>query len=345
VPVSEVPEGGGQGQQPQSWASPGNGGGLQDRVPQPQPQPPFAAPQYQQYQQPYGQQPGPQQWAMPQAPASAKSRTSGVRAAIIAGAGVVVIAAVVATVVFATKSTGSAPGALVVTPSSAAATNVAGTPSATAAAAAAPCSQVTSLVNEPVGYQVCGTAARNVGVPTFNAIAADKTYTVTIKTNRGDVVFTADGDAAPYTVYSFVYLVQKQYFDNTPCHRLTTTGIYVLQCGDPTGSGTGGPGYVFQDENLASLGTPGSGGSDGSVTYKAGTVAMANSGPDTNGSQFFLVYKDSPIAPDYTPFGTITEGLGVLQQIAAAGTNDANSTGDGAPLESVEIESVTVSGA
>lgn len=159
------------------------------------------------------------------------------------------------------------------------------------------------------------------------------------KTNRGDIEFTADGKAAPYTVYSFVYLVNKQYFTTTPCHRLTTAGIYVLQCGDPSGTGSGGPGYQFQDENLASLGTP---DATGAVTYKAGTVAMANAGPGTNGSQFFLVYKDSPIPPAYTPFGTITEGLDVLQQIAQAGTDDSNSAGDGVPKESVQIESVTV---
>ena len=267
--------------------------------------------------------------------------------AIIAAVGIVVVAAVVGAVVFATASTGSSPRALVVTPSTSAATNAAGTAPATTSTTTttvgtpSSCSPASSLSDEPVGYQVCGTAARNVGVPTFNAAVADKTYTVTIKTNRGNVVFTAHGDAAPYTVFSFVYLVQKQYFDNTPCHRLTTTGIFVLQCGDPSGTGTGGPGYAFQDENLAALGTPSA--SAGTVVYKAGTVAMANAGPDTNGSQFFLVYRDSPITPNYTPFGTITAGLGLLQQIAAAGTNNANSTGDGAPLESVQIQSVTVS--
>ncbi|WP_084316785.1 peptidylprolyl isomerase [Actinospica robiniae] len=212
-------------------------------------------------------------------------------------------------------------------------------PPVSASRAPAPCVAAASITAEPTGYEACGTAARNVGIPDYDAAAAKRAYTITIKTNRGDIEFTADGKAAPYTVYSFVYLVNKQYFTTTPCHRLTTAGIYVLQCGDPSGTGSGGPGYQFQDENLASLGTP---DATGAVTYKAGTVAMANAGPGTNGSQFFLVYKDSPIPPAYTPFGTITEGLDVLQQIAQAGTDDSNSAGDGVPKESVQIESVTV---
>jgi peptidyl-prolyl cis-trans isomerase B (cyclophilin B) len=209
---------------------------------------------------------------------------------------------------------------------------------ATAAATAAQCTAATSTTDEPVGYHACGAAARNVGVPTYNAADAQKTYTVTLQTNRGNIVFTADGKGAPYTVYSFVYLAEKDYFNETKCHRLVTAGIYVLQCGDPTGTGSGGPGYAFQDENLASLGTPNAAG----VTYKAGSVAMANAGPDTNGSQFFLVYKDSPLQPDYTPFGTITQGLDIIEQVAAAGSNNANGTGDGAPNDPVEIEKVTV---
>ena len=209
---------------------------------------------------------------------------------------------------------------------------------ATPAAAAAQCTPAASITSEQVGYRACGVAARNVGVPVYNAAAAKRTYTVTLATSRGTIAFTANGAAAPYTVYSFVYLAEHGYFNQTKCHRLTTAGIFVLQCGDPTGTGSGGPGYEFQDENLGSLGTP----ANGQVTYPAGTVAMANAGPGTNGSQFFLVYKDSPLAPDYTPFGNITLGLSLLQQIAAAGTNNANGPGDGAPKEPVEIERVTI---
>jgi peptidyl-prolyl cis-trans isomerase B (cyclophilin B) len=211
-------------------------------------------------------------------------------------------------------------------------TTAASTASATASATA----------SNPLAYEASGTSAvKGITVPTFNAAEAEKTYTVTIQTNVGDVVFTADGKAAPYTVYSFVYLAEKSYFNNTKCHRLTTSGIYVLQCGDPTGTGSGGPGYTIPDENLASLGTA---GSSGTVTYKAGTIAMANTGAaHSGGSQFFLVYKDSPLAPSYTPFGTITKGLDVLQSIASKGSNNANSTGDGAPKEAVESQKVTIS--
>jgi peptidyl-prolyl cis-trans isomerase B (cyclophilin B) len=106
----------------------------------------------------------------------------------------------------------------------------------------------------------------------------------------------------------------------------------VLQCGDPTGTGSGGPGYAYGTENLKG------------ATYLAGTVAMANSGTaDSNGSQFFLVYKDTPLPPNYTPFGTITSGLSVLQAIAAKGDDNSNPAGGGHPNESVQIESVTIS--
>lgn len=128
-------------------------------------------------------------------------------------------------------------------------------------------------------------------------ITIDKTaeYTMSLKTNVGDIAIAMDAAKTPSTVNSFKSLADKKYFDNTKCHRLTTQGIYVLQCGDPKGDGTGGPGYTIPDENLKSLGKP---AADGAVTYKAGTVAMANTGqPHTGGSQFFLVYKDTKLPP------------------------------------------------
>ena len=121
-----------------------------------------------------------------------------------------------------------------------------------------------------------------------------------------------------------------KYFDDTPCHRLTTAGISVLQCGDPTGTGRGGPGYTFADENLEG------------ASYPRGTVAMANGGPDTNGSQFFLVYADTQLPPSYTPFGTITKGLDVLEQVAEAGSDDSSGTGDGKPKLTVQITTAKV---
>ncbi|HET7309898.1 MAG TPA: peptidylprolyl isomerase [Mycobacteriales bacterium] len=155
---------------------------------------------------------------------------------------------------------------------------------------------------------------------------APTTYTATIKTNCGTITVAMDGKAAPHTVNSFVFLAGKHYFDNTKCHRLTTSGIYVLQCGDPTGTGTGGPGYQFRDENLKG------------ATYPAGTVAMANAGPGTNGSQFFFVYADTQLSPNYTPFGKVTSGLDILKAIAAKGSNPP---GDGAPNQPVVITSFT----
>ena len=125
-------------------------------------------------------------------------------------------------------------------------------------------------------------------------------------------------------------LARAGWFESSPCHRLTTAGIRVLQCGDPTGTGSGGPGYVFADEAL-----------DG-ATYPRGTVAMANRGPGTNGSQFFLVYADSELPPDYTPFGRITQGLDVLERVAAGGSDDSNGPGDGAPKTAVLITRATV---
>jgi peptidyl-prolyl cis-trans isomerase B (cyclophilin B) len=160
---------------------------------------------------------------------------------------------------------------------------------------------------------------------------ARQAYTATVVTNCGTIVVNLDGKNAPHTVNSFAFLAGKHYFDNTPCHRLTTSGIFVLQCGDPTGSGSGGPGYTIPDENLKG------------ATYPAGTVAMANTGqPHTGGSQFFFVYADTPLPPQYTPFGHVTTGLDVLQAIAKAGSDDSNGSGDGAPKQAVTIESFTV---
>ncbi|HSR24834.1 MAG TPA: peptidylprolyl isomerase, partial [Candidatus Eisenbacteria bacterium] len=105
-------------------------------------------------------------------------------------------------------------------------------------------------------------------------------YTAVLATSCGNVTLALAASQAPHTVNSFVFLAGQRYFDHSPCHRLTTAGIFVLQCGDPTGTGTGGPGYTIPDENLAG------------ATYPAGTVAMANTGrPHTGGSQFFLVYR------------------------------------------------------
>lgn len=187
-------------------------------------------------------------------------------------------------------------------------------------------------------------AAGNPGTQQWKkapAMAIDKggKYTFTLSTTCGTIPISLDAAKAPQTVNSFKFLADKGFFDHTKCHRLTTAGIYVLQCGDPTASGSGGPGYSLPDENLTAFGKA---DANGSVTYPAGTVAMANSGPNTGGSQFFLVYKDSPLQPNYTPFGTMSaDGMKVLTKIAGAGENSGGQ-GDGAPNATVVINKATV---
>lgn len=164
-------------------------------------------------------------------------------------------------------------------------------------------------------------------------------YTMSLATSQGDISIAMDAKKTPHTVNSFKSLTDKGYFDRTKCHRLVTQGIYVLQCGDPKGDGTGGPGYTIADENLTALGKA---GADGSVTYPAGTVAMANTGqPHTGGSQFFLVYKDTKLPPSYTPFGTMdADGLKAVKAVAEAGV--AGGQGDGAPKKTVTVKKGTV---
>lgn len=155
---------------------------------------------------------------------------------------------------------------------------------------------------------------------------------ITLATNCGDIVIDVLADAAPRTSASAQFLAGEGFYDATSCHRLTTEGIFVLQCGDPAGNGAGGPGYSLPDENL-----PGSEG----VNYPAGTVAMANAGPGTAGSQFFLVYEDTTLPPGYTVWGNVTQGLDIVQAIAQAGV--AGGATDGAPAQPVFIEKATFS--
>ncbi|MFE9174053.1 peptidylprolyl isomerase [Streptomyces kebangsaanensis] len=169
------------------------------------------------------------------------------------------------------------------------------------------------------------------------AVTIDKSakYTMKLDTTCGGIDIALKAAAAPHTVNSFGFLAEKGFFDHTKCHRLTAGGIFVLQCGDPTGTGSGGPGYTIPDENLEDKSLKGN-------VYPAGTVAMANTGqPHTGGSQFFLVYQDSQLPPSYTPFGTVSEaGMKVLKKIADAGENTG--AGDGAPNATVVINKATV---
>ena len=180
------------------------------------------------------------------------------------------------------------------------------------------------------GYKAAIPADRFKGIPVFNAAQAAQPFLVRFVTTQGAITVRMNTAKAPCTTFSFRFLATRGYFNQTHCHRLTTQNIYVLQCGDPTGTGSGGPGYEFNDENLAG------------ATYPAGTVAMANAGPDTNGSQFFFTWKNTTLSPDYTPFGTVVSGMDVLQKIAAAGDDQQNGPGDGYPNKFTEFAYVQV---
>ena len=158
--------------------------------------------------------------------------------------------------------------------------------------------------------------------------------------DRGRIGLQLANNESPCTVSSFVTLAQGAYFDNTECHRLTTSeSLGVLQCGDPKGDGTGGPGYQFANEYPTDQYQPNDPKLREPVLYPRGTLAMANAGPGTNGSQFFMVYKDSELPPQYTVFGTIqADGLAVLDKIAKAGVNGGGE--DGAPASEVIITSI-----
>lgn len=182
-------------------------------------------------------------------------------------------------------------------------------------------------VEDPMG------AAKEATLPPERATETGDVAT-TIATSIGDLKVTLHADRAPCTVNSFLSLAEQGYFDQTSCHRLTTpaAGIAVLQCGDPSASGSGGPGYSFADEL------------HGDESYKTGVLAMANAGPDTNGSQFFLVYDDSTALddmPNYTIFGTIDEAsIPLIATAADQGTVDGGV--DGEPKVPVTITGVTV---
>jgi peptidyl-prolyl cis-trans isomerase B (cyclophilin B) len=167
--------------------------------------------------------------------------------------------------------------------------------------------------------------------PPDKELAKDTTWVATMKTNCGPITLELDGAAAPQTVSSFLFLANKGFYDDVPCHRLVTTGIFVLQCGDPTGSGSGGPGYGYGIENAPEDGK-----------YPRGTLAMARtSDPQSNGSQFFMVYKETDLPTDgggYSIFGKVTQGLDILEAIAKEGV-----AADGiAPVQPVSILSLSV---
>ncbi|KXF49897.1 cyclophilin [Rhodococcus sp. SC4] len=188
-------------------------------------------------------------------------------------------------------------------------------------------------------------AVKDVTPPPTSGVSTEGTVPVDLQTSAGPIGLVLDRAEAPCTVNSFTSLAQQGYFDDTPCHRLTTElGLQVLQCGDPSGKGTGGPGYGFTTEYPETAFAPNDPALANPVVYPRGTVAMANSGtPGSNGSQFFLVYADSVLPPNYTVFGSISEeGLATVEKIAADGDDGSMSAGGGKPNTPVQIETATV---
>ena len=187
-------------------------------------------------------------------------------------------------------------------------------------------------------YTEAGEPSREISAPGTEDIPTTGTVNVTLNTNQGPIGMELDRSVAPCTVNAIEHFAAEGYYDDTVCHRLTTSGIHVLQCGDPSGTGAGGPGFQFANEYPTDeLEGP----ATSPVIYPRGSIAMANAGADTNGSQFFLNYQDSPLAPDYTYFGQISEeGLATLDQIAEAGVEGG--AADGAPAEEVRIETAAL---
>jgi len=213
-------------------------------------------------------------------------------------------------------------------------------PKATASASA---TSSAAALAEPAHH--CTYTNNGSGKPSLPTATPDysASYTATINTNLGKIGISLLNSKATCAVNSFAHLAATNFFNNTQCWRVSnSSGLYLLQCGDPTATaksklscssstlGSGGPGYQFADENLTG------------ATYPAGTVAMANGGANTNGSQFFLVFKNTTLPASYPPFGKITSGLDILQNVAKAGTSCTIQAGGGVPKEKVIINSVTV---
>ena len=167
--------------------------------------------------------------------------------------------------------------------------------------------------------------AKQWNSPPEMIIDTERSYAATVRTNRGDITVRLFADEAPATVNNFVFLAREGFYDGVIFHRVIEG--FMVQGGDPTGTGTGGPGYRFPDE----LGAAQSRG------YRMGTLAMANAGPDTNGSQFFITHQDVGLPPQYSVFGKATDGLEVVDDIATTDTD-----GSDRPVEEVVISTVEI---
>ncbi len=244
------------------------------------------------------------------------------RTALTAGGAVVGVLVIVLAAVALTRRDAADPGAALTTTPGA---------SASASASASGAAPVASPCPSPTVKPPASPASFKDVPP--KSLAEGKSWKLTRATTCGTVTMQLDGAKAPQATASAIFLAQKNFWAGTPCHRLTTQGIYVLQCGDPTGKGSGGPGYTFGPvENAPKDGT-----------YPAGTLAMARANsPDSNGSQFFIVYKETKLPTEgggYTVFGKVLSGLDVVEKVAAGG---AEPDGDGAPVRPISIVSATV---
>ena len=196
-----------------------------------------------------------------------------------------------------------------------------------AIASAAPTKKPTPVICKPTTAKAH--TVKNIIPPEVKPPFKNRTFTFT--TNCGEIVIQANGKSAPITVTALAALANGGFYNKTFCHRLVTDEIYVLQCGDPTGTGRGGPNFTYRDENLPQA---------VQANYPAGTVAMANSGADTKGSQFFIVYEDTSMDPDYTIWGRVTKGLEIVKAIAKEGVADGST--NGMPKRTIAIEKVRV---
>jgi peptidyl-prolyl cis-trans isomerase B (cyclophilin B) len=251
-------------------------------------------------------------------------------------AAIVVIGAIVATVVVTNKDSGTK-----TTSASSTTTPTSALPDKPAAPGQLPPFVAPANLGANCQYPAPEKASKPTNPPRTGKVPTDPAQvSASMATNQGNIGLQLDNAKSPCTVNSFANLAQQGFFNDTPCHRLTTSeGLAVLQCGDPTGQGSGGPGYQFDNEYPTDQFQPDDPKLGQPLVYPRGTLAMANAGPGTNGSQFFLVYKDSQLPPNYTVFGTIDEtGLATLDKIAAAGTADGSQ--DGKPKDDVQVKSI-----
>jgi peptidyl-prolyl cis-trans isomerase B (cyclophilin B) len=258
--------------------------------------------------------------------------------AIVGGsvAAVVVVVAVVATVILTNQEHKNKQA------SATASSSTSGAPANSSGIPALPAFKSAANLGANCQYEPAAEpASKPANLPRQGKVPTDPAQvSVSMVTNQGNVGLLLANNESPCTVNSFVSLAQQKYFDNTKCHRLTASPTSsVLQCGDPSGDGTGGPGYRFANEYPTDQYQPDDPAVHEPVVYPRGTLAMANAGPNTNGSQFFMVYKDTQLPPEYTVFGKIQQdGLATLDKIAKGGV--AGGGQDGQPNTEVTIKSV-----